>query len=513
MKNHTKLEEEIEEIKLPNQTAINMTPRKERSELGQKTINLNSKKLSLSENLSRSQIIPAKSIDLYSSKQYIIYPTETKIIPTKSGPIKPIKNAKIPVKKKNKIKVKEKKEELDHISLNELSDEEEEKPIIIESKRRHRSHSINNNEVKSFKYCGKKRKNPEKRKERIKSYNEKKNNGNDVENKKKKKITNSNLGKNIINLMDENNNDDKRRNNIVEKKILTNLVKKEGLLKIYDLLSISPLNRKNPLERELDDIILNLGLLRTTILLFKIQLEQSITNNNSTSNNKDINIEKFIPTINNIMNSSKNNNTKKNVPIANSNKDENMVNILITDDEVEEGKKPKIKICYDNEKRIRSAPKPNNSKDIKISNNKDIKSIQKKKDNLPCTKMISIKKEELNKELEISIHFQKDKDGKIFKYCKSHLCSNKGDPFYTFYCADRKCGAKAYYYIKSMKFENITNHKLPHSEHCYIRNMNRNMNIEGKYNPIIEEFIKRNYHEAQVFLKNNGAQLVKWYDQ
>ena len=37
-----------------------------------------------------------------------------------------------------------------------------------------------------------------------------------------------------------------------------------------------------------------------------------------------------------------------------------------------------------------------------------------------------------------------------------------------------------------MKFENITNHKLPHSEHCYIRNMNRNMNNEGKYNPIVE---------------------------
>ena len=509
MSNHTKVVE-IEEVKFPNHTKVNITPKKEHSELDQKKIIVKSKKISLSDKLSRSQIIQAKSIELYSSKENVISHPEANISPSKSESIKPIFNAKIPSKNKNIIEIKKKKDEYDHISLSELSDDEnEEKPIIIKSKSSRKSHSINTKEVQSFKYCGKKRKNPVKGKERIKTDFQKKNNNNGVENKKKKKITNLNSPK-IINLVDENNNDEKRRKNIEEKKILTNLVKKEGFIKILEYLSYIPLNRKNPIERELDDIILNLGLIRTTILLFQIQLEQCNAYN-KTNNNKNINSEKSIP-INNNMNISKNNHIKKNDSTTNSENDENIVKIHITDDEVEEEKNPKIKKCDDNEKRIRSAPKSYNNKDIKISNNKDINNIPKKKNNTSNSRMVSIKKEALNKELEINVHLQKDKDGKIFKYSKHHLCSNKGNAFYVFYCSDSRCRAKACYYVKSMKFENITNHKLPHSEHCYIRNMNRNMNNEGKYNPIVEEFTKRNYHEAQIFLKSDGAQLVKWYD-
>ena len=513
MSNRTKLEE-IEESTIPNKTAVKMTPRKEDSE-SQKKLNCKSKTISLSDDkLSRSQIIQAKSTEIYSSKENKINPTETKILPTKSVPIKPNKNPKIPPKNKNKIKIKEKKE--DYITLSEVSDDDiDEKPIIIQSKRSHRSHSTNKKEVKSFKYCGKKRKNPEKGKERIKSDFRKKSSGkNGVENKKKKKMPTTNLVKNSIDLIDENGNDDKRRNDVEEKKILSKLVNTEGSIKILNYLSIFPLNRKNPVEKELDDIIQKLGLLRTTILLFQIQAEQNNNNNNSANINKNINIEKSIP-INNTVNLSKNNRIKKNDSTTNSDKDDkdddDTLKIHITDDEDEE--KRSSKKSNDNGKRIRSAPKSNNSKDIKISNNKDIKNDQKKKNNMSSSKMISIKKEALNKELEISVHLQKDKDGKIYKYTKSHLCSNKGDPFFSFYCSDRKCGAKSYFYIKSMKFENMTNHKFPHSEHCYIRNMNRNMNSEGKYNPIIKEFIKRSYHEAQIFLKNDGTQLVKWYDQ
>ena len=499
MNNHIKVEE-IEEDKLPTQKTKKLTPKKEHSELSQKKI----KKINLSDKLSHSQIIPTKSIVLDSSKEKKANPTEKKIYSTKQYAINSDKNPKIPAKNKNN-KIKEIKEEDDHISLNELSDDENaENPIIIKSKRSHKGQS--NKEIKPFKYIGKKRKNPEKGKVRIKPVFQKKNNGNNAEDKKKKKLPNLNEDKNLINLIDENNSDNKRRNNIAEKKILINLVKKEGFRKIFEYLSIFPLNRKNPIERQLDDIILNLGLLRTTILLFLVQMEQ----NNSTN----INLKKLIP-LKNIMSLSKNNNRIRKIDSTNNwDKDDDIVNIDISDDEIEEIKKPNIKKDYDYKKRINSAPKSSKTQEIKIGNNKDIKDIPKKKNNISSSKIVSIKKEALNKELEISVHLQKDKDGKIYKYTKRHLCSNKGgEPFYTFYCADRKCGAKAYYYIRSMKFENIKNHKFTHCEHCYIRNMNRNMNVEDKYNPIVTEFLKRNYHEAQIFLKNDGTQLVKWYDQ
>ena len=504
MNNHIKTEE-IDEDSLSIQTPKLGTPRKEYSSLSQKKI----KKMDLSDKLSKSQIIPAKSIQLDSPIENITHATEKKIPHIKLSSIEVIKNPKIPSKNKNKIKIKEKNENYDYISLNELSDDENaEKPIIIESKISHRSQNINNKEMKSFNYCGKKRKNPEKVKERIISQIQKKNNcvSNYAENKKKRKITNLNMDKNIINLIDDNSNDDKRRKNISEKKILSNLVKKEGFIKIFDYLSISPLNRKNQIERELDDIILNIGLLRTTILLFQIQIE--LSNNNTINRNKNIELEKLIP-IDNNMNLSKNSFIKKNELTSNSDKDYIIEKIHIIDDDVEEGKKIKIKKSYATEKRIESTPKPSKIKNMEISNNKNLKNVPKKKNNISSSKMVSIKKEALNKELDISVHLQKDKDGKIYKYTKRYLSSDMDNPFYTFYCADRKCGAKAYYYIKSMKFENIINHILPHSEHNYIKSMNR----ENKYNPIVGEFIKRNYHEAQIFLKKDGTQLVKWYDQ
>lgn len=499
MNNHTEIEE-IEENNIPIQTAIRTTQKKEYSEQNQKKI-LKPKINNLSDKLSQSQIIPTKSIELPSSKENQLSPSETKDLSNKSVSNK--------LNRCPKIKFKELKDDLDHISLKELSDDENaENPIIIKTKSSYRSQSINNKEIKSFRYCGKKRKYPAKEKERIKSEIQKKNNGKSVENNKKKKITNFNKDKNIIYLNDENNIDDKRRNNIPEKKILSNLVKKEGFKKIFEYLSIFPLNRKNPIERELDDVLLNIGLLRTTILLFQIQMEEMEKSDENNNNNKNINIKKLFP-INNILNLSKNNHIEKSDSTTVSEKENNIEKIHILDDEVEEEKKPIIKKLNETEKRIKSAPKEKNSNNIKISNNKDIKNIPKKKNNLSSSKMVSIKKETLHKEFEINVHLQKDKDGKIYKYAKHHLCSNKGNSFYVFYCADTRCRAKACYYVKTMKFENITEHKLSHSEHSYIRNMNR----EDKYNPIVEEFIKRNYHEAQIFLKNDGTQLVKWYDQ
>ena len=112
------------------------------------------------------------------------------------------------------------------------------------------------------------------------------------------------------------------------------------------------------------------------------------------------------------------------------------------------------------------------------------------------------------KPLELGIHLQKDRDGKIYKYTKHHIRSNKGNVSYVYYCAETKCNAKGNYNVDSMDFVTFREHDIPYNEHCYIKNKNR----FDKFTPIIEEFEKRDCREAQVFKKDNGSQLVKWYD-
>ena len=59
-----------------------------------------------------------------------------------------------------------------------------------------------------------------------------------------------------------------------------------------------------------------------------------------------------------------------------------------------------------------------------------------------------------------------------------------------------------------MKFETVRSHNIKYEEHCYFKNRNR----FDKYKLIIDEFEKRECHEAQIFKKENGTKLVKWYD-
>ena len=77
-----------------------------------------------------------------------------------------------------------------------------------------------------------------------------------------------------------------------------------------------------------------------------------------------------------------------------------------------------------------------------------------------------------------------------------------------YYCADPKCNARGCYNVESMEFEIFKEHDLLYNDHCYIKNKNR----YDRCSPIIEEFERRQCHEAQIFKKENGSQLVKWYD-
>ena len=65
----------------------------------------------------------------------------------------------------------------------------------------------------------------------------------------------------------------KGKKTMSDKKILLELVKREGFARVFNCLTIHPLNRKNQLERIMDDIIINLGLLRTSLILFQIKFQ------------------------------------------------------------------------------------------------------------------------------------------------------------------------------------------------------------------------------------------------
>jgi len=62
--------------------------------------------------------------------------------------------------------------------------------------------------------------------------------------------------------------------NVSDKQELINLVNKEGFNKIFNLISNTYFDRKNSIERKLDDIICNIGLLRTSLILLQIKFTQ-----------------------------------------------------------------------------------------------------------------------------------------------------------------------------------------------------------------------------------------------
>lgn len=63
-------------------------------------------------------------------------------------------------------------------------------------------------------------------------------------------------------------------------------------MKVFNCLTIYPLNRKNQLEKNIDDIIMNIGLLRTSLILFKIKFQsETPKNENSNSNTNSSNAE------------------------------------------------------------------------------------------------------------------------------------------------------------------------------------------------------------------------------
>ena len=372
-----------------------------------------------------------------------------------------------------KIQTRRQKMESSPISLIEETEENEEENVKVEKTK-------TKNTKASKKFCGQKRNNPEKEKvvqskETISEKKSQKVNADPVQIKtikedapKKKRITES----------PEEKYWKKDSAQKTEREKLYEIVKKEGFFNVLSCLNNTSFNRKNPLEKEVDDIIGSIGLLRTSLILFEIKFSEDKFNN---IGNKPEEKE------NNHTGRIRSNRSGK-VPI----KDKNLE--VVIDGNEEEATSPKHK----------SIKKSESTKNMKAKNAKENKN---KIDSVsPKENSGNVNDDVVN--AEVGAHLQKDKEGKIYKFSKHHLRLNKGKNIYVFYCADPKCKAKSCYHENSMMFENIRGHGLKYNEHCYIKNKDRS----DKYRPIIEEFEQRDCHEAQIFKKKNGNQIVKWYD-
>ena len=109
----------------------------------------------------------------------------------------------------------------------------------------------------------------------------------------------------------------------------------------------------------------------------------------------------------------------------------------------------------------------------------------------------------MNNNLGLSVHLHKDDRRNIFKYYMHHYGQ---DGSAAFYCSDKRCTGSAKYNIDSKKFEIVSEHSIPYTQHCYV------IRPFPNDQRLFKEFEKRNYTEAQLFKQPNGRSNIYWYN-
>lgn len=371
-------------------------------------------------------------------------------------------------------------------------------------------------------FCGKKRK---------KVSGEKR-----IRNKKKLLDKNQTLLNLKIERKDENS---KRLGNKQAKEILMDYVLKEGFSKVFSILTNEFFDRSNALEKDIDDLIQAIGLIKITIILLQIKFDVVDKKNN----NKSISCKRIDLTPSPKRKKLKVNGIDEDEEISHSKpikERENEYIEIVPLNQKKELKKQDIPVnkaknkndkdisIIEKVKKVNDVPKKVNN--IEILPKKQINEIPKKSViELHKNNIIAFQKNNLNQrnkdisiilksqsskiikekmKLEFGIHLIKDKNGNVYKFIKHHFRYNKGNKTYIYYCADTKCKSRYSLNINSLKFECLSSHGLKYEDHCYVKNTYR----LDRFRFIIEEFEKKKCKEAQVFNKENGSHLVKWYN-
>ena len=126
----------------------------------------------------------------------------------------------------------------------------------------------------------------------------------------------------------------------------------------------------------------------------------------------------------------------------------------------------------------------NNNYNFNLNDNNDFNDISLRKDRV----------------WGIESHYNRDKDGKIYKYEVGFLFQKS----IIFRCLDHRCKAKGSYDLGTKKFKVITGHNLEHGQHNYIANSKKNSDS------IFQEMIKKEYLDSQVY-KEGKSTIVRFY--
>jgi hypothetical protein len=314
--------------------------------------------------------------------------------------------------------------------------------------------------------------------------------------------------------------------NSEQKSISEHVKNADGFINVLQSLIKPTLNRNNTIEKQLDDMTNDMGLLKTSLYVFKEFFKNFIKNKKIDTNSKESNImetqRKNIPNIpsisrmnNQIQNSIINIESEKEDDEANNNKDE-IKSIISEDNELNQSRR-----MYKSITENKLSLKKNKKEEIRLNDYDNDNDNYINYGNYAKNNIIELKEREREREREklvekekpreinfnekgytLSIHYHKDNRGRIYKFAKHHLIAKD---IFVFYCCDRDCHATANYFIKSKKFQPITEHDKRYEDHLYIRRVERDQKI-------MEEFKKKTYHEAQVFKKQDGPKVIQWYD-
>lgn len=137
----------------------------------------------------------------------------------------------------------------------------------------------------------------------------------------------------------------------------------------------------------------------------------------------------------------------------------------------------------------------------KEKNIKRITNVEKGKNKTNKTPIKDDKKKGEKKTMSIGSHYNKTKDGKIYKY---QVCRLDGKGNAIFKCYDDKCAGMGIYELESKKFLVTKEHNLNHSDHEYI------INYDKDADNVFKDLIEMDKSDAQVF-KENGERTVKIY--
>ena len=170
--------------------------------------------------------------------------------------------------------------------------------------------------------------------------------------------------------------------------------------------------------------------------------------------------------------------------------------IQIEDEEIQEIEDKNEKNDEKNDEKNEKKTEKKNEK-----NEKKIMSVVKAKTKVVKSPNKQEGKKGEKKTTSIGSHYNKDEEGRIYKYQVAHL-DGKGNAI--FKCYDDNCTGMGIYEIDTRKFVVSKKHSLKHGEHEYI------INYDKDGDNVFKELIEKEKSEAQVF-KENGERIVKYY--